>query len=51
MQTNLQRSEGNLDIGLNNNEIKALFQRGSSKVLLPNSYNEKTMILIRFLNL
>ena len=25
MQTKLQRSEGNLDIGLNNNEIKALF--------------------------
>ncbi len=47
MQTKLQRSEGNLDIGLNNNEIKALFQRGSSKVLLPNSYNEnKELVLI-----
>ena len=47
MQTKLQRSEGNLDIGLNNNEIKALFQSGSSKVLLPNSYNEnKELVLI-----
>ena len=39
MQTNLQRSDGNLNIELNNNEIKTLFQSGSSKVLLPNSYN------------
>ena len=36
MQTNLQRSDGNLNIELNNNEIKTLFQSGSSKVLLPN---------------
>ena len=47
MQTNLQRSKGNLDIGLYNNEIKLLFQSGSSKVLLPNSYNKnKELVLI-----
>ena len=47
MQTKLQRSKGSLDIGLFNNEIKSLFQSGSSKVLLPNSYNEnKELVLI-----
>ena len=47
MLTKLQRSKGSLDIGLFNNEIKSLFQSGSSKVLLPNSYNEnKELVLI-----
>ena len=47
MLTKLQRSKGSLDIGLYNNEIKSLFQSGSSKVLLPNSYNEnKELVLI-----
>ena len=47
MLTKLQRSKGSLDIGLFNNEIKSLIQSGSSKVLLPNSYNEnKELVLI-----
>ena len=47
MLTKLQRSKGSLVIGLYNNEIKSLFQSGSSKVLLPNSYNEnKELVLI-----
>ncbi len=43
----LQRSKGTLDLELSNNEIKKLFQSGSSKVLIPNSYNEsKELVLI-----
>ena len=43
----LQRSNGSLNIELKDNEVKKLFQSGSSKVLLPNSYNEnKELVLI-----
>ena len=43
----LQRSNGALNIELKDNEVEKLFQSGSSKVLLPNSYNEnKELVLI-----
>jgi len=46
MLTNLQRSQGSLNIELHNNEIKKLFQSGSSKVLLPNSYNDNNELVL-----
>ena len=42
----LQRSNGSLNIELKDNEVKKLFQCGSSKVLLPNSYNENTELVL-----
>ena len=42
----LQRSNGTLDIELKNNEIKKLFQSGSSKVLIPNSYNNNNELVL-----
>jgi len=42
----LQRSNGALDINIINNEIKKLFQSGSSKALVPNSYNKNNEIVL-----
>ena len=42
----LQRSNGTLDLKLINNEIKKLFQSGSSKVLIPNSYNNNNELVL-----
>ena len=47
MLKKLQRSEGEIDLRILDNEIKKLFQKGSSKVLIPNSYNKnKEFVLI-----
>ena len=42
----LERSNGILDIKLINNELKKLFQSGSSKVLLPNSHKENNELVL-----
>ena len=47
MLKKLQRSEGEIDLRILDNEIKKLFQKGSSKVLIPNNYNKnKEFVLI-----
>ena len=47
MLKKLQRSEGEIDLKIFDNEIKKFFQKGSSKVLIPNSHNKiKEIVLI-----
>ena len=47
MLKKLQRSEGVIDLKILDNEVQKLFQKGSSKVLIPNSYNKnKEFVLI-----
>ena len=47
MLKKLQRSEGVIDLKILDNEVKKLFQKGSSKVLIPNSYNKnKEFVLL-----